>query len=142
MIKESLVDLVADVDQRVPVLVGEEPSDTEVAGVVDGRLCPQRAALFEVLLDFDARKWIWIAASTPRLKTSAWNLPGVRRVTRRPKMTAALIGATEGELIGKRCFEPCASGGGPIKHPRVGDLQLPERKRVPVSASAVLVGQG
>jgi hypothetical protein len=41
----------ADVDQRVPVLVGEQPADTEVAGVVDGRLGSQSAALFEVLLD-------------------------------------------------------------------------------------------
>ena len=45
VVEESLVDLVADVDQLVPVLVGEESSDTEVAGVVDGRLGPQGGPL-------------------------------------------------------------------------------------------------
>jgi hypothetical protein len=41
----------SDVDQRVPVRVGEEPSDAEVAGVVDRGLGSERAAFFEVLLD-------------------------------------------------------------------------------------------
>jgi hypothetical protein len=51
VVQEPLVDLMSDVDQRVPVLVGEEPADPEVAGVVDPRLGSQRAAFFEVLLD-------------------------------------------------------------------------------------------
>ena len=55
VVEQSLVDLVPDIDERVTVGVGEHPADGEVAGVVDGRLGPERAALFEVLLDFEAR---------------------------------------------------------------------------------------
>ena len=55
MVKESLVDLVADVDQCVPVRVGEQPADTEVAGVIDRRLGPKGAAFFEVLLGLEAQ---------------------------------------------------------------------------------------
>ena len=51
VVEEPLVDVVADLDQRLPVLLGESPADTEVAGVVDGRFGSERAALFEVLLD-------------------------------------------------------------------------------------------
>ena len=51
MVQEALVDLMADRDQRLPVLLGEAAADAEVAGVVDGRLGSERAALFEVLLD-------------------------------------------------------------------------------------------
>jgi hypothetical protein len=53
-----------------------------------------------------------------------------------------LIGATERELIGERCLEPGAPREWPVKRAGIGDLQLPERKRVRVPASAVLVGQG
>jgi hypothetical protein len=49
--EQALVDLMADIDQRVPVLVGQQPADTEVAGVVDRRFGAQGAAFFEVLLD-------------------------------------------------------------------------------------------
>jgi hypothetical protein len=51
VVEESLVDLVADLQQRIPVGFGEQASDPEVAGVVDGRLGSERTAFFEVLLD-------------------------------------------------------------------------------------------
>jgi hypothetical protein len=51
MVEEALVHLMADRDERLPAFPGQTAADTEVAGVVDGRLGPQRAALFEVLLD-------------------------------------------------------------------------------------------
>jgi len=38
VVQESLVDLVADVDERVPVGVGEHPADPKVPRVVDGGL--------------------------------------------------------------------------------------------------------
>ena len=55
VIEQALVDLVADVDQRLPVGVGEQPTDAEVAGVVDGRLGSEGAGFFVVLLDLAAR---------------------------------------------------------------------------------------
>ena len=51
MVQEALVDLMADGDERLPVGLGQSSADAEVAGVVDGRLGSERAALFEVLLD-------------------------------------------------------------------------------------------
>ena len=51
VVEEALVDLVADRDERLPVLLGQAPADAEVAGVVDGRLGAERSALSEVLLD-------------------------------------------------------------------------------------------
>jgi len=51
VVEEALVDLIADGDERAPVFLGQSSADAEVAGVVDGRLGPQGAALFEVLLD-------------------------------------------------------------------------------------------
>jgi hypothetical protein len=38
VVEQPLVDLVADVDQGVPVGGGEQAADPEVAGVVDGGL--------------------------------------------------------------------------------------------------------
>jgi hypothetical protein len=80
---------VSDVDQRLPVGVGQEPADAEVAGVVDRALGSERAAFFEVLLDLRGAVMDLIAVSTPRLKILLWNRPGVRLLTRRPKITAA-----------------------------------------------------
>jgi hypothetical protein len=57
VVQQPLVDLVADVDQLLPVGVGEEPSDPEVAGVVDRGLGSERAAFFEVLLDLGVLKY-------------------------------------------------------------------------------------
>ena len=54
----------------------------------------------------------------------------------------SLIGPSEGELIGERRLEPGAARGRPVERAGIGDLQLPERERVRVPASAVLVGQG
>src|SRR2546426_925981 len=50
-VEQPLVDLVADLEQRLEVSVGEQAADAEVAGVVDGRLGAKRPTLFEVLLD-------------------------------------------------------------------------------------------
>jgi hypothetical protein len=52
--EEALVDLVADVDQRVPFLGGDAAAYYEVAGVVDRRLGPERAALLRYCLTLEA----------------------------------------------------------------------------------------
>ena len=49
--EQALVDVMADLNERVPVVGGEQAADAEVARVVDRRLGPERAAFFEVLLD-------------------------------------------------------------------------------------------
>ena len=54
-VEEALVDLMTDGDERLPVLLGKAAADHEIAGVVDGRLSAQGAAIFEVPLTFDAR---------------------------------------------------------------------------------------
>jgi hypothetical protein len=46
--------VVADVEQRVLVLLVESAADPEVLGVGDGGLGPQRPAFVEVLLDLRA----------------------------------------------------------------------------------------
>jgi hypothetical protein len=45
VVQQALVDLVGDVDQRLPVLVGEKPADAEAVAVVDGRLSSWRGPL-------------------------------------------------------------------------------------------------
>ena len=55
VVKQSLVDLVADVDQRVPVLVGEQSSDTEVAGVVAVVSVRRARPSLKYCLTFEAR---------------------------------------------------------------------------------------
>ena len=130
----------ADRDQRLPVRLGESSADAEVAGVVDGRLGPERAALFEVLLDLRGAEM-----DLDRRLHSAVEDLGVKPA-RGPAVDApaehdrGLVGATERELVGQRPLKPGAPGRRPIEHPGVGDLQLPERERMPVPALAVLDG--
>ena len=52
-----------------------------------------------------------------------------------------LVGAPERELIRERALKPGATGGGPVKHVRVGELKLPERQLVAVAAATVLGGK-
>jgi len=95
-----LVDLMADADQGVPVLLGDASADPEVAGVVDGRLGPQRAAFFEVLLDLggavvDLDRGLGAAVKDLGVKPArgaAVDPPG--------EDDRGLIGATERELVG------------------------------------------
>jgi hypothetical protein len=140
-VEEALVDLVADPDQRIPVLFGEHAADAEVAGVVDGRFGPQRAALFEVLLDLRGA-----VVDLDRGLHAAGDDLGVKPAGGAAGDAAAehdrdLIGASECQLIGERALEPRAARGWPVEHARVGDLELPERELIPIPTSAVLRGE-
>jgi hypothetical protein len=111
MVEQSLVDVMSDVDQGVPVLVGQEPSDAEIAGVVDRRFRSQGAAFFEVLLDLRGA----IVDLDRRLHAAVEDL-GVEPARGLSAHAAAeddrgLVGPSEGELVGDRCLEPGAPGG-------------------------------
>jgi hypothetical protein len=75
----------ADVQQGVPVLGCEQPSDAEVAGVVDRRLGSQGAAFLEVLLDLAVLVVRLDLRIDAALDDGVWKRPGVRRETLRPK---------------------------------------------------------
>jgi hypothetical protein len=104
--EEPMVDVVADVDQRLPVGVAQEASDTEVAGVVDRGFGSERAAFFEVLLD--------LRGAEVNLDRSLG--PAVEDLGMRPARDASidapaeddpgLIGETERELVGERLLKP------------------------------------
>jgi hypothetical protein len=131
----------SDVDQSLPVLVAEQPSDAEVAGVVNGRLGPERAALFEVLLDLrgaevDLDRGLHAAIEGLGVKPSRG-----AAVDAAAEDDGGLIGAAERELVRERLLKPRAARGRPVEHPGVGDLDLAERERVGVPASPVLHGQ-
>jgi len=144
VVQEPLVDLMSDVDQLGPVLVGEEPADTEVAGVVDGRFGSERAAFFEVLLDLRGAE-----VDLDRGLDAAVEDLGVKP-SRRPAADAAaeddrgLVGPTERELVGDRCLEPRAPGGRPVKDAGVGDLQCRNASACPYPRrrSSTVNGEG
>lgn len=54
----------------------------------------------------------------------------------------SLIGSPERQLIGQGLLKPRTARGGPVKGPGIGDLQLPDRERVPVATLAILARQG
>ena len=141
VVEEALVDLMADLDQRLPVVLGESSADAEVAGVVDGRLGPERAALFEVLLDLRGA----VVHLDRRLHAFVEDL-GVKP-PRRPAGDAAaehdrdLVGAPERELVGQGALKPRPPRRGAVEHAGVGDLGLAERELVAVAARAILRGQ-
>ena len=106
-----------------------------------GRLGPERAAFFEVLLDLRGAE----VDLDRRLHSVVEDL-GVEPARGLPGHAPAeddrgLVGPSERELIGDRLLEPGAPGGGPIERAGVGDLELAERERVPIPVSAVLVAQ-
>ena len=141
MVEEALVDLVADLDQRLPVGLGEAAADAEVAGVVDGRLGPQRAALFEVLLDLRGA----VVHLDRRLHAVVEDL-GVKPSRRLAGDAPAehdrdLVRAPERELVGQGALKPRPAGRGAVEHAGVGDLGLAERELVVVAARSVLRGQ-
>ena len=103
-----------------------------------GRLGPQRAALFEVLLDLRGA----VVDLDRRLDTAVEDLgvePARGLAVHAPaEDDRGLVGPSERELVGDRRLKPGAPGGRPIEHAGVGDLQLPERERVPVPTMAIL----
>src|SRR5205823_2847501 len=116
-----------DVDQGVPVLWCEASADTEVAGVVDGRLGSERAALFEVPLDLRGA-----VMDLDRSLDACVDDPGVEPAGGLAGDTATehdgdLVAAAERELVRKRLLKPRPAGGGAVEGAGVGDLKLPER---------------
>jgi hypothetical protein len=141
VIEEALVDLMADLDERLPVLLGQAAADAEVAGVVDGRLGPERATLFEVLLDLRGA----VVHLDRRLHPFVEDL-GVKPARRSTRDAPGehdrdLVRAPERELIGQSPLKPRPPRGWAVEHAGVGDLGLAERELVVVAAGAVLRGQ-
>jgi len=116
--EQPLVDLMADLQQCIPVLAGDAPADPEVAGVVDGRFGSQRAAFFEVLLDLrravmNLDRGLHAAGDHLGVKPSrgaAGHAPG--------EHDRDLVRASERELIRQRALKPRTPGSRAIKHPR------------------------
>jgi hypothetical protein len=141
VVEEALVDLVSDLDQLLPVGVGQHPADSEVAGVVDGRLGSERAALFEILLDLRGAVVDLDRRFDPAVEDLGVKPAGGPTGHAPAEDHGGLVRPSERELIGERLLEPRAGGGGLVEHAGVGDLKLAERELIAVSAGAILVGE-
>jgi hypothetical protein len=138
VVEQPLVDAVADLDQCIPVVLGEAAADAEVVRVVDGRLGPERAAFLEVLLDLAGA----VVDLDRGLDADVEDLgvKAARRATGHaaPEHDGDLVGAPERELVRERTLKPRAARRRAVKDARVGELQLPERELVAIPAPAIL----
>ena len=142
MVEEALVDLMADLEQRLPVCLGKQASDAEVAGVVDGRLGPERAALFEVLLDLGGAVVHLDRGLDAVVEDLGVKPPGVRRVDTPAEDDRGLVGAAERELVGQRRSNQARPAAGRSKPWCRRSRAWRNESACPYPRSAVLVGQG
>ncbi len=92
----------ADVDERVPVGLGESSADPEVAGVVDGGLGSERAAFFEVLLDLRGAVVHLDRGLDPFVEDLRVKPSGGLARDSAAEHDCHLVGAPEGELVRER----------------------------------------
>jgi hypothetical protein len=119
-VEQALVDLVADPDERPPVVVAEQAADAEVVAVVDRRLRPERATLLPVLLDLRGA----VVDVDPGLD-AAVDHPGLEAAGRAAADPAAeddrdVVGAAERQQVAERLLEPIGPACGRSKT-RVSD---------------------